>query len=91
MRQDKPVKYSKCGLRTGGKYERRTAGGCWAMCNDGFLLPPFEMADAESTRMTMLNIVKWFEGYGYKTSNGNKLVMVYDDMCHLLRCVRLAP
>ncbi|KAJ9530115.1 hypothetical protein QJQ45_023360 [Haematococcus lacustris] len=45
----------------------------------------FEMPDCESTRMTMLNILKWFEGREYHGRDGHKFVFVYDDMCHLLR------
>ncbi|KAF5825328.1 hypothetical protein DUNSADRAFT_11608 [Dunaliella salina] len=55
------------------------------MLDDGYLLPPFEMPEAESIRMTLLNILRWFDNYGYLNSSGKKLVIVYDDMCHLLR------
>lgn len=86
MRGNKTMSYSKCGLRKGAKYARRTAGGIWAMCSDGYLLPPVEMPDAESTRMTLYNILKWFDGISYpRSSSGNKLPVIYDDMCHLLR------
>ncbi|GFH29412.1 hypothetical protein HaLaN_28060 [Haematococcus lacustris] len=70
----------------GGKDGRRTAGCCWAMCPDGLLLPGIEMADCESTRMTLLNIIRWFEGSSsYPESARGGFVFVYDDMCHLLR------
>ncbi|KAJ9504674.1 hypothetical protein QJQ45_030350 [Haematococcus lacustris] len=84
-RQGRGFKYSMCGLRVGGKDGRLTAGCCWAMCPDGYLFPGFEMPDCESTRMTMLNILKWFEGREYYGREGHKFVFVYDDMCHLLR------
>ncbi|KAF5827096.1 hypothetical protein DUNSADRAFT_1325 [Dunaliella salina] len=81
----KKVKYNACGLCNGGKFWNRTAGGCWAMCSDGFILPPFEMPDAESIRMTLLNIIRWFAGTSYLTNDNKPIVVVYDDMCHLLR------
>ncbi|KAL6751136.1 hypothetical protein V8C86DRAFT_2440210 [Haematococcus lacustris] len=84
-RQGRDFSYSFCGLRVGGKDGRLTAGCSWAMCPDGYLFPGFEMPDCESTRMTMLNIVKWFEGREYHGRDGHKFVFVYDDMCHLLR------
>ncbi|GFH21606.1 chromo domain-containing protein [Haematococcus lacustris] len=84
-RQGRDFSYSFCGLRVGGKDGRLTAGCSWAMCPDGYLFPGFEMPDCESTRMTMLNILKWFEGREYHGRDGHKFVFVYDDMCHLLR------
>ena len=56
------------------------------MVDDGYLLPPAEMPDAESIRMTMLSQIKWWEDFEYEVGrDGSKLVIVYDDMCHLLR------
>lgn len=57
------------------------------MVSDGYLLPPVEMPDAESTRMTMLNCINWMDGYDYpKSTTGASCLLVFDDMCHLLRC-----
>ena len=87
-RNNKQFVYSSCGSHKGCKYAQRTAGASWAMLQDGYLFPPVEMPDAESKRMTMLNMIAWFEGYEYPTGvTGLKLVIVYDEMCHLLRCV----
>jgi hypothetical protein len=57
------------------------------MLPDGWLFPGVEMADAESLRMTLLNIITWFRNRPYPSGPGGvgKLLIIYDDMCHLLR------
>lgn len=57
IRQGKEITFSKCGLRTGTKW--RTSGALWGMTADGYLFPPREMPEAESTRMTALAILTW--------------------------------
>mmetsp|Transcript_17880 Transcript_17880/g.30666 ORF Transcript_17880/g.30666 Transcript_17880/m.30666 type:complete len:206 (-) Transcript_17880:187-804(-) len=85
-RQKKTVKITGCGLRVGSKYGKRTAGATWAMCSCGFLFPAVEMPDAESTRMTLLTILRYFKNCLYpRRPDGTRFVIVYDDMCHLLR------
>lgn len=51
------IPFGTCGVRTGTKYADTPAGACWCMCDDGMLLPPYEMPQAESLRMTLLNII----------------------------------
>ncbi len=79
--------YTSCGLRVGTKYARHTAGALFAMCPCGYLMPPIELPDSESTRFVMFYIIKLFEGFPYVQVNrkSNGFVVVFDDMCHLLR------
>lgn len=72
-------------MRVGTKYAHRTAGATWAMTADGVFFPPFEMPDAESTRMTVLSVVRWFREYEYPRGEKGPLVIVYDDSCHFIR------
>lgn len=55
------------------------------MTADGVFFPPFEMPDAESTRMTVLSVVRWFREYEYPRGEKGPLVIVYDDSCHFIR------
>lgn len=70
---------AKAAARTEGE-DRRTAGAFWGMMLDGFLIPPEEMAEHESLRMTMLAVMSRMRAVGYH--EGKKIVF---DMCHLLR------
>jgi hypothetical protein len=80
------VALSKCGLRVGTRFARRTAGGLWAMCPCGYLMPAIEMADSESTRHTLHSLLRLFPPHiPYPRRGPHKFVFVYDDMCHLLR------
>lgn len=83
--KEQTFKYGTCGMRGGTKFAKRTAGALWAMSDDGYLFPPVEMPDAESKRMTLLCIINWFKGRQIPTGDYGKCVLVYDDMCHLLR------
>lgn len=79
------ITFGTCGMRRGGRYARRTAGAVWMMTSDGVLFPPLELADAESTRMVLLSIIKTFQGRPYPRGSKGAIAFVFDDMCHLLR------
>lgn len=79
--KSKEVGISSCGLRMGSKYHNRTAGATWMMCCCGMLFPAVETPEAESTRMTLLTMLCYFQHYPYPEG----FVIVFDDMCHLLR------
>lgn len=79
-RLGKVIALSKCQLRQGSKFKDRSAGAVWAMCTCGMVYPPRELPDSENTRMVMYYILQIMEGFDY-----NERVVVFDDMCHLLR------
>jgi len=50
------------------------------------MFPPVEMPECESLRMTLLAIIQWTRGLDLTLDKDRgRLVIVYDDMCHLLR------
>ena len=90
MRGGRAIRFSACGLRAGTRFKQHTAGGLYvvyAMCPCGFLMPPMELPDSESTRFVVAYIIKLFEGYKYvkpgRTDRG--FCVVFDDMCHAVR------
>jgi hypothetical protein len=84
LKESLEIVFSKCGLRVGTKFARKTAGALWGVCACGYLFPPKELPDSESTRMVLLYIIELFKGRVYCT-RGGKLLVLFDDMCHLLR------
>ena len=78
------IPFTKCGLRPSVKYNFKTAGALWAVCPCGYMFPPKELPDSESTRMVLLFIIETFKNRPYCT-RGGKLIILFDDMCHLLR------
>eukprot|EP00955_Chlamydomonas_euryale_P102253 365407-Chlamydomonas_euryale.AAC.6 len=54
------VTFGPCALRRGKRFAFRTAGAVWGISASGSLFPPLELADAESTRMVLLAVIKLF-------------------------------
>jgi hypothetical protein len=74
-----------CGLRVGTKFTRKTAGALFMMCGCGYLFPGMELPDSESTRMVMLYILRMFEHLPPPLHGEASRIVLFDDMCHLLR------
>ena len=88
MREGKEIKLSKCQPRVGVRYRHHSSGAVFMVCPCGYLFPPMELPDSESTRSVLYYVLKIFEGFSCRGKRGNlEFVLVFDDMCHLFRSV----
>ena len=89
MREGKEIKLSKCQPRVGVRYRHHSSGAVFMVCPCGYLFPPMELPDSESTRSVLYYVLKIFEGFSYvqRRRSNMEFVLVFDDMCHLFRSV----
>lgn len=85
MRKGKKFAYGTCGIRAGMKFSNVTAGTVWLMCPCGFMFPAMEMPDSENTRFIMMYLLRIFRNRPYVQPGRDSMVVLFDDMCHLLR------
>jgi hypothetical protein len=78
-----------CSMRKAEKYSTHTGGAFFAFCHCGHMLPPMELPAAESITNLVLYILNTFRDIPLPIrQDGEKLVIAYDDACHLLRFVQ---
>jgi hypothetical protein len=77
-----------CGLRQAGKFSHRTGGALFAFCACGLMFPPQELPCAESTTMVLIYLLQLFSSTPFAV-RGERMIITFDDMCHLLRFIQL--
>lgn len=75
-----------CKPRQGTPLSRHTGGGLFAFCACGRMFPALELPAAESVSMVVVFLLRLFANRDWK-QRGDKLIIAYDDMCHLLRFI----